>query len=102
MNNQIRNILLIALIIIAIYYFYFYNKENLTNISSNDQEIINKIYDYFVLNKDTDFSAYLNYLKEIKNTNLQIIDREVYTTFKVLKKRNSLTKTEIAQMMELQ
>ena len=93
-------ILLLILGLFTLYYL-FYNQENYTNISDKDQITIDQIYDYINTNPDNTFVDYINFLANIKNTNLDIIDNEVYATFKAAKKRNKFTKQDIIEEMKL-
>jgi hypothetical protein len=71
----------------------------MTNISEGDQNVIDRLMGFITV--DTTFGDYINFLSSIKNTNLHIIDNEVFATFKSLKKRNNLTKKEIMNEMKL-
>lgn len=79
----------------------FYKSEYMTNVSSDQQSFIDKLYVYITDNPDITFSDYINFITSIKNTNLNIIDNEVYVTFKLLKKKNMFSKDDIKEAMKL-
>lgn len=79
----------------------FYKSENMTNVSSEQQLIIEKIFTYINNNPNAEFVDYINFLTSIKNTNLNIIDNEVFVTFKMLKKKNMFSIEDIKQAMKL-
>ena len=99
MDNRISFILIIG--VVVSFYFMFYKSEKLTNVSSEDQSIIEKIFMYINNNPESEFVDYINFLTSIKNTNLDIIDNEVFVTFKVLKKKNMFTMDDIKVVMKL-
>lgn len=96
-NNQIIFIIFICVIS---FYFMFYKSENLTNVSS-EQSVIEQIFMYINNNPTGEFIDYINFLSSIKNTNLHIIDNEVFVTFKLLKKKNMFTTDDIKSAMKL-
>lgn len=99
-----NNIIMITLAIVAItaaYYLFFYKIETMTNILPEQQAIVNLIYDYIITNPDGTFADYINFLISIKNTNLYIIDNEVFVTFKMLQKRKLFSKDDIISAMKL-
>lgn len=75
--------------------------EKMTNITDEEQKQINKVYNYVVNNPNSSFADYINYLTSIKNTNLHIIDNEVFVTFKLLQKKNMFSKADIVSAMKL-
>lgn len=93
------NIIIITLIIVTIYYFFLYKIENMTNIES--QQIIDKIFNYIISNNSNAFADYINFLTSIKNTNLHIIDNEVFVTFKLLQNKKMFSKNDIISAMKL-
>jgi hypothetical protein len=103
LQNPVVRVALVVLIGLYIYKNYYRKQgfENSKNISKEDQELIDKIYMYFMTNKEVDFKSYLDFLISNNNKNLDIIDLDVFSTFKVLKKRDALTKNEIAKEMKL-
>lgn len=99
---QNKNILIVFFACIVIIYFCR-DKEHMTNneITSEQQNIIDKIYEEIITNKYLTLEEYLDFLITIGNTNLNIIDHEVFVTFKMLQKRDMLTKNDIIQAMKL-
>jgi hypothetical protein len=93
-----NNIILLGIALIAIYYFFFYNKEQLTNLTSEQQIFVDGLYDY-INNNDLTFDQYIDYLNKVQNTNLKIIDNEVFVGFKLAKKKGIFTKQSIAAEM---
>lgn len=98
MNNTI---IFVVFAIVIYLYFFMYKKESMTNVSIEQQNIIDKLYDFINNHPNAKFSDYINFLSSIKNTNLHIIDNEVFVTFKSLKKRNSFKKQDIIDEMKL-
>lgn len=94
-------IFILFAIILIIFYFLTAKKESMTNVSEKDQMIVDKIFNYITNNPTGKFYDYIKFLNEIKNTNLHIIDNEVFSGFKSLKKRNLLTKNDIITDMKL-
>lgn len=80
-----------------------YSKEGITNVASvsniENKEIAKKVYQYFVDHKTVDFVDYINFLTSIKNTNLDIIDLEVFYELKSLNKKGKLTLESILNEM---
>lgn len=95
-NNN--TIILICLIILASYFFLFYKKEELTNLNPKEQAFVDNLYD-FIMNNDVSFEEYLKYLNAVKNTNLKIIDNEIFVSFKLAKKKGTFTKQSILDEM---
>jgi hypothetical protein len=91
------NIFLILLLAFIIYYF-FTNYESFTNLSIQDQDFVSKLFDY-INNNDLSYGDYLQYLNSVKNTNLKIIDNEVFVGFKIAKKNKTFTKESISSEM---
>lgn len=96
-----NHIIFIIIVCILVFYFMFYKSEYMTNVSSDQQSFIDKLYVYITDNPDITFSDYINFITSIKNTNLNIIDNEVYVTFKLLKKKNMFSKDDIKEAMKL-
>jgi hypothetical protein len=94
-------ILLIIICILVIFYFCYVQKETLDNVSLENELIIDQIYNYIKSNPNGDFVEYANFLIGIKNTNLHIIDTEVFALFKGSNKRNKFTKDDIVTEMKL-
>jgi|688.fasta_scaffold347623_2 hypothetical protein len=93
-----NNIILFGIALIAIYYFFFYNKEQYTNLTPKQQYFVDGLYSY-ISNNDVTFEQYINYLNKHQNTNLNIIDKEIFTGFKVAKKKGTFTKQIISREM---
>ena len=102
--NQILVYVLLGLIIgYALYELTKTNKtkEKITNVDNDKNTVIAKqVYRYFVDKNNMDFVDYINFLTAIKNTNLNIIDLEVFYEFKLLKKNNKLTLDSILNAMK--
>jgi hypothetical protein len=75
--------------------------EAMTNVEPEQQQIIDKIYDYIINDPDITFVDYINFLSSVKNTNLNIIDNEVFVTFKLLQKKKMFSKDDIISAMKL-
>jgi hypothetical protein len=73
----------------------------MTNILPEQQAVVNLVYDYINATPDSTFVDYINFLTGIKNTNLDIIDNEVFITFKMLQKRNLFSKEDVISAMKL-
>ena len=73
---------------------------NMTN-PSDQTSIMENVYLYIQNNPDDTFSDYINFLQSIGNINLNLIDNEVFVTFKLLKKRNMFTITDVQSAMKL-
>jgi hypothetical protein len=85
---------------ILFYFIFFgYKKESMTNVSEKDKIIVDALFNY--ITPETTFADYLNFLSSIKNTNLNIIDNDVFSTIKALKKKNLLKKEDIISEMNL-
>lgn len=96
-----KQIIFIIIICIIAFYFIFYKTENMTNVTSEQQTIIENIFTYINNNPSAEFVDYINFLTSIKNTNLNIIDNEVFVTFKLLKKKNMFSIDDIKVAMKL-
>ena len=102
MNKTTILYLCIGIIILYVLFFNVpHTNEKMTNISDKDQIIIDSVFDY-INSHDGTFADYINFLTSIKNTNLNIIDSQVFTTFIALKKRKLFTKEDIISEMKLQ
>ena len=82
---------------------FYYKNENMTNMTnpSDQTSIMENVYLYIQNNPDDTFSDYINFLQSIGNINLNLIDNEVFVTFKLLKKRNMFTITDVQSAMKL-
>ena len=102
--NQILIYVLLGLIIgYALYELTKTNKtkEKITNVDNDKNTVTAKqVYRYFIDKNNMDFVDYINFLTAIKNTNLNIIDLEVFYEFKLLKKNNKLTLDSILNAMK--
>lgn len=101
MDNEI--IFIIIVCILVFYYMFYYKNENMTNMTnpSDQTSIMENVYLYIQNNPDDTFSDYINFLQSIGNINLNLIDNEVFVTFKLLKKRNMFTITDVQSAMKL-
>jgi len=70
------------------------------NLSDDKNDKINQILNY-LQTTDNNFEDYVNFLLSIKNTNLNIINGEVFNTFKTLKKIKALSKQSIIDEIKL-
>lgn len=101
MDNKTVTIIILALCaMVILYYFFGYKKESLTNISREDKAIVDKLFTKFAKNPDMSFDEYADFLESIENTNLNLISNDLLTTFKTLRKRQLLTKEDIASAMK--
>ena len=102
--NQILVYVLLGLIIgYALYELTKTNntKEKITKVDNDKNTVTAKqVYRYFIDKNNMDFVDYINFLTAIKNTNLNIIDLEVFYEFKLLKKNNKLTLDSILNAMK--
>lgn len=96
MDNN--TLILLALAAVAIYYFFFYKKEQLTNLTSEQQSLVDSLYN-FINAQDVTFDQYIDYLNKLQNTNLKLIDNEVFVGFKLAKKKGTFTKQMISAEM---
>jgi hypothetical protein len=100
-NISMQNAIMGFILGLVIIYFYGSKKEGLENISDADQELINKIYDFFSSASATDYLAYLAFLDSIKNSNLNIINSDTFNKLQSLGKRNVLTKQDVITELKL-
>lgn len=98
MDNKTIFYLSIGAIIFYIF-FFGYKKESMTNISEENQKVVDALFDY--ITPETTFADYINFLTSIKNTNLNIIDNDVFSSIKALKKKGLLKKEDIISEMKL-
>jgi len=107
---------IIAIIILIFFYIVIrmyshqtwinHNTENLNNTTvtetksllPSDDIIATKVYEYIKL-KDEDFPEYIQFLKNINNTNLKLIDAKVFYELKTLKKYNNLSSQSVLNIM---
>jgi hypothetical protein len=76
-------------------------KEKLSNTDRDkNTEVAKQVYKYFIDNNNIDFVDYINFLTSIKNTNLKIIDLEVFYELKSLKKKGKLILGSILNLMK--
>lgn len=100
--NSIKPIFIIIIIIILYYCFVYSNNESMTNeLPDIQQQFIDSLYNYINNNDNINFIDYINFLTSLKNTNLNIIDNDVFTEFKILKKRKLFSKQDIITQMKL-
>jgi hypothetical protein len=99
--NKILIYVLLGLVVGYALYELTKTKEKITNVDNDKNTVIAKqVYRYFVDKNNMDFVDYINFLTAIKNTNLNIIDLEVFYEFKLLKKNNKLTLDSILNAMK--
>jgi hypothetical protein len=98
MDNKTIFYLSIGAIILYVF-FFGYKKESMTNISEENQKVVDALFDY--ITPETTFSDYIIFLTSIKNTNLNIIDNDVFSSLKALKKKDLLKKEDIISEMKL-
>jgi len=99
--NKIFIYVLLGLVVGYALYELTKTKEKITNVDNDKNTVIAKqVYRYFVDKNNMDFVDYINFLTAIKNTNLNIIDLEVFYEFKLLKKNNKLTLDSILNAMK--
>jgi hypothetical protein len=92
---------MITLIFIVIYFVVVRKREQLTNIPNEVQSHVDSIYNLIKDYPDVTFNEYLDYLINIKNTNLHIIDSEVFSLFKALHKKGKFSKQDIIDEMKI-
>jgi hypothetical protein len=92
--------MLLIIGLIFLIYFFSYETENMTNLTDNETDKVKQLLNY-LQTTDNSFSDYVKYLLSIKNTNLSLIDSEVFSTFKTLKKLKALTVQSIIDEMKL-
>jgi hypothetical protein len=92
------HILIIIAVIFA--YFFLFKKDKFENASPEINNQIDQIYNY-IMNNDPKYTDYLDFLIDIGNTNLELINAEVFALFKASKKRNTFTKELILEEMNL-
>jgi ABC-type dipeptide/oligopeptide/nickel transport system permease component len=97
---KLTNTHLLILIAIVFAYFFFFKKDTFQNVSPEINQQIDQIYDY-IMNNDPKYTNYLDFLISIHNTNLELINAEVFSLFKGAKKRNMFTKEMILEEMKL-
>jgi len=93
-----EHLLLIGFLLVI--YFFLFKKESYANISPDIAKEVDQIYEY-IMNNDPTYVNYLDFLINIRNTNVHIIDSEVFALFKGAKKRNTFTKDMIIEEMKL-
>lgn len=87
-------------IALVLAYFFLFKKDKFENVSPEINTQIDQIYDY-IMNNDPKYTDYLDFLIEIHNTNLELINAEVFSLFKGAKKRNTFTKEMILEEMKI-
>lgn len=95
-----NNTILLIIALIAVYYFFFYSQENMTDLTPEQQSFVDGLYNY-INDNDLTFEQYIQYLNSTRNTNLNIIDNEVFIAFKLAKKKGNFTKQMIMEEMKL-
>jgi len=99
--NKILIYVLLGLVVGYALYELTKTKEKITNVDNDKNTVTAKqVYRYFIDKNNMDFVDYINFLTAIKNTNLNIIDLEVFYEFKLLKKNNKLTLDSILNAMK--
>jgi len=103
-NRTVVLILIFILVGGLTIYFTYKQKQSeyLTNISETDQQVIDSLYDFYMNNTATDYITYLNFLENIKNTNMNLVNKDVFLALKILKNNDSLTKDDIIKEMKLE
>lgn len=81
-------------------YLFLFKKDKFENVSPEINTQIDQIYNY-IMSNDAKYTDYLDFLIEIGNTNLEIINAEVFALFKGAKKRNTFTKEMILEEMKI-
>jgi hypothetical protein len=97
---KFTNTHIIIIVILLFSYFLFFKKESYENVSPEINTQIDQIYDY-IMNNDPTYIDYLNFLINIHNTNILLVNSEVFALFKGAKKRNTFTKEMIIEEMKL-
>jgi hypothetical protein len=99
--NENLTVIVGVVAVVVVYYLFINKTEKMTNVSIEQQQVINDIYKYIVNNPNVNFPDYIEFLLSIKNTNLNIIDNEVFVTFKLLQKKKMFSITDIISAMKL-
>ena len=99
MFKKYNGIILVAICLLILYIISQYIKQQINNNTYDNN--VTLIYNYIMNHdtKDTNYLDYIEFLKSIKNTNLNVIRQESYHTFNVLKKHNLFTKKSIIDEM---
>lgn len=94
--KTIDTILITFIIVVLIYLIMSKGskKENLDNVSDS---FVDGVYKYIqnADNIDNTFENYVTYLINVQNTNLNLINEEVFAGFRYAKKNNIFTKQNI-------
>lgn len=97
---KLTNTHIYIIIALVLAYFFLFKKDKFENVSPEINTQIDQIYDY-IMNNDAKYTDYLDFLITIRNTNLEIINAEVFSLFKAAKKRNTFTKEMILEEMKI-
>lgn len=91
----------IIIIIAVIYIFWFYTNEHMTNVPDESKLVVDKVYDFIVARPEATFEEYINFLVSIDNTNLHLINNDVFAGFKALQKKGRFSKQDVVDEMKL-
>ena len=110
-ENKFVIITVIVLVFLCIVFHVYYktdqDTENLNNTNTvketktllpSDHVIAVKVYEY-IKSKDEDFPDYIQFLKSINNTNLKLINAQVFYELKTLKKYKNLNTQNVLDIM---
>lgn len=99
-KNMVIYILIGFIVIYLLYILSNKQKEGITNVDDeNNMVIAKKVYKYYMDTKELDFVDYVNYLTSIGNTNLELIELEVFYELKSYKKKGKLTVNSVLNIM---
>ena len=103
-TTLVITVITVSIITLVVNYFYcrYFKIEKMENVSEADQKLIDNLYEYFSSGQATDYLGYLGFLESIKNTNLEIINSDTFSTLKTLQKKQILSKDDVARELKLQ
>ena len=104
METVYKNRTVYILLVLALGYLIYIvmNKKNegVENVYDEKTNMIaKKVYKYYMDKDNFDFVDYINYLTSIGNTNLELIELEVFYELKSLKKKGTLTLENVLNEM---
>lgn len=87
-------------IIAVLFYFYLTRvaPEGLENVNDYKRDLAAKILNF--MDTESKYGEYLQFLVDNKNRSYKLLDNEVFTQFRLLKKKNILTIGDILMEMD--
>lgn len=92
-------LVVLAVVLSVVIYYKYFRVENMTDLSESDKLMVDKVFKY-IRDTDEDFKEYLKFLEESGNSNLKLIDTQLFNGLKFLKNKKMLTKTDIISAMQ--